>query len=226
MTEAFRILLIDDESAIRQVLKMNLTAQGYQVKDAGSGAEGLKNAADFHPHLVILDLGLPDMSGREVLKEMRAWTTIPILVLTVNDDEASKVSLLDAGADDYLTKPFGVPELMARVRVALRHNGRQEATPVFMSEDLMVDVNQKVVQVKGERIKLTSTEFELLARLARERGKVVPQQTLLKEIWGAHAADQNHYLRIYINQLRKKLETNSAEPRHILTEPGVGYRLI
>lgn len=226
MSQALRILIIDDEIAIRKVLNMNLTNQGYEVAEAASGQEGLARALSFHPHLVILDLGLPDMNGYQVLKELRAWTQIPILILTVTDDEENKVRLLDAGADDYLTKPFGPPELLARVRVGLRHHGLAEATPVFESGDLRIDLNQKEVVVAGHQVRLTKTEFEVLSRLVRDQGKVVSQSTLLKQIWGAIAEHETHYLRIYIQQLRKKIEKNPALPKHILTEPGVGYRLV
>jgi two-component system KDP operon response regulator KdpE len=225
-TESIRILIIDDEEPIRNILRMHLASQSYQIGEAKNAAEGLAKASSFHPHLIILDLGLPDKDGYEVLKELRQWTTIPILVLTANDDEATKVRLLDRGADDYLTKPFGPAELMARVRVSLRHSGTVEATPVFESGDLRVDLNQRSVMVDGNAVKLTATEYEVLARLAREPGKVVAQSTLLKQIWGSTADDQTHYLRIYIKQLRKKIEKTPSEPVHILTEPGIGYRLI
>lgn len=226
MTQALRILVIDDEAAIRNVICMNLKAQGYEISEAVTGGEGLKMAAEFHPHLIILDLGLPDKVGYLVLKELRSWTNIPIIILTVTDDETTKVRLLDAGADDYLTKPFGPSELLARVRVGLRHHGRVEATPVFESGDLKVDLNQKLVLVSGVSVKLTKTEYEVLSRLVRDHGKVVSQTQLLKQVWGSIAEHENHYLRIYINQLRKKLEKSPSEPKHIITEPGVGYRLI
>ena len=226
MSAKMRILVIDDEAAIRNVLNMNLKSQGYDIAEAATGKEGLDKASQFHPHLIILDLGLPDMDGYQVLKELRAWTTIPIIILTVTDDETLKVKLLDAGADDYLTKPFGLPELLARVRVGLRHHGNVEATPIFESGDLKIDLNLKSVFVAGEQVKLTKTEFELLSRLVRDQGKVVSQTQLLKQIWGAIAEHETHYLRIYINQLRKKIEMKPSEPRHILTEPGVGYRLV
>lgn len=221
-----RILIIDDEAAIRNVLRLNLEAEAYVISEATNATEGLRLAAEFHPHLIILDLGLPDQHGFDVLKTLRSWTTIPIIILTVNDDEAAKVRLLDAGADDYLTKPFGQQELRARVRVALRHNGQVEATPIFESADLRIDLNQRLVEVSGKIVKLTNTEYEVLSRLVRDHGKVIPQKELLKQVWGALAEDQGHYLRIYINQLRKKIEANPAEPLHILTEPGVGYRLV
>lgn len=221
-----RILIIDDESAVRNVVCMNLKNKNYNVSEAVSGREGLDKALSFHPHLIILDLGLPDMEGYQVLKELRLWTTIPIIILTVADDEATKVRLLDAGADDYLTKPFGPAELLARVRVALRHNGMIEATPVFESGDLKVDLSKRSVLVAGEVVRLTSTEYEVLARLVRDYGKVISQTQLMKQVWGAVSEHETHYLRIYIKQLRKKIEKNPSEPQHILTEPGVGYRIV
>lgn len=226
MSQDLRVLVIDDEAAIRNVISMNLKSQSYEVAEASSGKEGVAKASSFHPHLIILDLGLPDIDGHAVLKELRSWTKIPIIILTVTDEEAVKVRLLDAGADDYLTKPFGPSELLARVRVGLRHHGQIEATPMFESGDLKIDINQKQVLVSGMPVKLTKTEFEVIARLVRDHGKVVSQATLLKQIWGAVAEHETHYLRIYIKQLRKKIEKSPSQPRHILTEPGVGYRLI
>lgn len=225
-TEEVRILIIDDESAIRDILRSSLQSHGYKIKEAVSGKDGLQATTTFHPHLILLDLGLPDKNGLEVLKELRQWTRIPIIILTVTDDELTKVKLLDAGADDYLTKPFGTNELLARVRVGLRNHGHVEATPIFKSDQLEINLNQRSVAVEGKTVKLTSTEFEVLALLVRDQGKVVPQNVIMKKVWGVTAEDQNHYLRIYINQLRKKIETNPSEPQHILTEPGVGYRLI
>lgn len=225
MTET-RILIIDDEYSIRNILKINLVSKNYLIEEAFDGKSGLTKAKEFHPHLIILDLSLPDTNGLDVLKELRSWTKIPILILTVHDDESLKVRLLDAGADDYLCKPFGINELLARVRVGLRNHGHIEATPIYSSDNLTVDLNQKKVLVEGKEVKLTQTEFEVLSRLVREQGKVVSQTTLLKQIWGITATDQNHYLRIYINQLRKKIEKNPSEPKHIITEPGVGYRFV
>ncbi len=226
MSENLRVLIIDDEVAIRNIIAMNLKSQGFAVAEAATGKEGLSLATSFHPNLVILDLGLPDLDGYQILKELRSWTTIPIIILTVSDDENVKVRLLDAGADDYLTKPFGPSELLARVRVGLRHHGHAEATPIFESGDLKVDLNKKTVTVLDVPIKLTKTEYEVMARLVRDHGKVVSQTTLLKQIWGAIAEQETHYLRIYIKQLRKKIEKIPAQPKHILTEPGVGYRLV
>lgn len=226
MKNESRILIVDDEVSIRNLLRMNLKNSHYEICEASSGLEGLEKAATFHPHLIILDLGLPDMGGYEVLKKLRIWTTVPIIILTVSDDESTKVMLLDAGADDYLTKPFGPDELLARVRVALRHNGMVEATPLFVSGNLRVELNKREVFVNDVLIKLTNTEYEVLSRLVRDHGKVVSQSQILKQVWGAIAKDQGHYLRIYINQLRKKIEVNPSEPEHILTEPGIGYRLV
>lgn len=225
MSELIRILIIDDEKSIRETLRLSFQKNLYLIEEAKTGDEGLQKINSFHPNLVILDLGLPDMNGYEVLKKVRSWTQVPIIILTVTDDENTKVSLLDAGADDFLTKPFGSSELMARVRVALRHFGKMEATPIFESGDLKVDLNNRKVQVRGQEVKLTKTEFELLQRLIRDAGKVVPQNKLLKEIWGVLAQEESHYLRIYIKQLRKKIELNPAMPVHIITEPGVGYRI-
>lgn len=220
-----RILIIDDEVSIRDTLRLQLGKAGYKVLEADSAASGLRHAQNDHPHLILLDLGLPDRNGLEVLKELRRWTQIPVVVLTVTDEERTKVALLDAGADDYLTKPFGPAELLARLRVSLRH-GLKEATPLFRSGDLEVDVNAHRVAVKGAEVKLTNTEFEVLRVLVREQGKVVPQAQLLREVWAASTEDQSHYLRIYVKQLRKKLEENPSVPKHIITEPGVGYRLV
>jgi two-component system KDP operon response regulator KdpE len=221
-----RILLVDDEASIRNLLRISLESHGFQVSEAENGQRGLKMAVDFHPHLIILDLGLPDVDGLEVLKSLREWTKIPILILTVSDDEATKVQLLDAGANDYLTKPFSMPELLARVRVALRGTDALEATPVFRSGGLEVDLSQHSVSVNSTLVKLTATEFALLRELVRNRGKVVAQGQLLAEVWGPHGVEQTHYLRIYIAQLRRKLEADPSAPKHILTEPGVGYKLI
>jgi two-component system, OmpR family, KDP operon response regulator KdpE len=225
-TDEIRILVIDDESAIRNMLRLNLENSGFKIGEADSGEAGLAQAASFHPHLIILDLGLPDMTGLEVLKRLRKWTSIPILILTVTDDEEMKVLLLDAGADDYLTKPFGIPELTARIRVGLRNRRAVEATPLFQSGDLEVDLNAASVKVSGRDVKLTTTEYELLKILVREQGKVVPQHVLLVSVWGPNGAQQSHYLRIYIGQLRKKIENDPSTPRHIVTESGVGYRLV
>ena len=224
--DEIRILVVDDEAAIRNVLRPVLETNGFRVAEADCGQAGLDKAAAFHPHFIILDLGLPDMDGLEVLRRLRGWTSIPILILTVTDDPATKVNLLDAGADDYLTKPFAMPELMARVRVGLRNRRAIEATPIFKSGSLEVDLNSRSVKVDNREIKLTATEFELIKVLVRDHGKVVSQQHLLKEVWGPMSTDQSHYLRIYFAQIRKKIEADPSSPKHFITEPGVGYRLV
>jgi two-component system KDP operon response regulator KdpE len=221
-----RILVIDDEPSIRLLLKLNLEAQGFSTEESGSATEGLMKAENSQPHLIILDLGLPDLPGEEVLKRLRQWTQVPIIVLTVNDNELSKVELLDAGADDYVTKPFSTQELLSRVKVALRHQESKGATPVFTSGELEVDLARRLVMRSRQIIKVTATEFEILKRLALGTGRVVSQEFLLKDIWGKHALGNSHYLRIYVGQLRKKIERDPANPEHIITEPGVGYRLL
>jgi len=220
-----RILVIDDELAIRRFLKISLEAEGYTFIEAGTGRDGLVSAATQRPELVILDLGLPDMVGSVVLKQLREWSAVPIIVLTVRDSETDKVALLDAGADDYLTKPFGVPELLARLRVALRHKQSTAEEPVLRIADLQIDFTDRTVSLRGKSVRLTATEYELLRILAQHAGKVVTQKQLLKDVWGPSAVDQSQYLRVYVAQLRKKLERDPGSPDLIITEPGVRYRL-
>jgi two-component system KDP operon response regulator KdpE len=220
-----RILIIDDETAIRRFLRISLEAEGCTVLEASSGEHGLALAASGRPELIILDLGLPDLDGLTVLKRLREWSTVPVIILTVEDSETEKVELLDAEADDYVTKPFGIPELLARIRVALRHKHPLEENAVFRSGRLEIDFSARTVRVDGKTVKLTSTEYEILRLLARYAGKMVTQHQLLKEIWGPHSVEQTQYLRVYIGQLRKKLEKDPSRPELILTEPGVGYRL-
>lgn len=221
-----RILIIDDEASIRLLLKLNLESQGFHVDEARNAKSGLERAVSEHPHLILLDLTLPDGNGIDVLKSLRQWTTIPVIVLTVSDSEISKVQLLEAGADDYVTKPFGIAELAARIKVALRHRQDDGATPLFVSGDLQIDLAKRVLLKNGEIVKLTNTEFEIIKRLTLNSGRVVSQEFLLRDIWGKHALENSHYLRIYIAHLRKKIETDPSDPRHIITEPGVGYRLL
>lgn len=225
-SEKVRVLIIDDEQTIRNFLRVTLEAVKFKVYEASDGHKGLIKISECHPHIILLDLGLPDITGAEVLKQLRQWSRVPVIILTVADEEQIKVRLLEAGADDYLTKPFGSNELIARIRVALRNIGMIEATLIFISDDLKVDLSGKKVFVNQVEIKLTNTEFELLAILVRDNGKVIPQNFLLKKVWGAASEDQSHYLRIYINQLRKKLEKNPSQPKHILTESGIGYRIV
>jgi two-component system, OmpR family, KDP operon response regulator KdpE len=219
-----RLLVIDDEAAIRRLLKISLEAEGYAFLEATDGQQGLVVASTQRPDLVILDLGLPDSEGITVLKRLREWSTMPVIVLTVRDSDAEKVALLDAGADDYLTKPFSVPELLARVRVALRHAGPAEDEAVIHSGRVEIDLAARSVSVAGKQIKLTATEYDILRLLARHAGRVVTQSQMLKEIWGPYAAEQTQYLRVYVGQLRKKLEKDPSRPELLLTEPGVGYR--
>ncbi|MDD5594143.1 MAG: response regulator [Candidatus Margulisbacteria bacterium] len=225
MNKGAKILVIDDEKSMRKLLDISLTAEGYQVELAKTAKEGLTQSADFRPDIIILDLGLPDLPGLEVMKKIRARTATPVIVLTVKDSDLDKVSLLDAGADDYLTKPFNVSELSARIRVALRHSLNLKEEPVYVSGPLKIDFNLRSVEISGEPLKMTNTEFDLLKLLVRNAGKIVTQKQLLKEVWGPESVEQSHYLRIYFSQLRKKLEKFGLSDI-IVTEPGVGYRLV
>jgi two-component system, OmpR family, KDP operon response regulator KdpE len=220
-----RILLIEDEPSIRRFLVPVLEEQGFEVREAASGVEGVREAVAFRPNLVLLDLGLPDRPGESVLKSLREWSKIPIVILTAKGEEAKKVELLDAGADDYITKPFSIAELSARIRVSLRHSEETKEGPVFRAGEIEVDLSGRVVRRKGETVHLTSTEYDVLRMLIRNAGKIVTQRQMLVGIWGPNAVEFTHYLRVYVGQLRKKLEEDPANPRLILTEPGVGYRL-
>lgn len=220
-----KILVIDDEAAIRRFLKISLEADGFAYLEASSGQEGLAKAASHRPDLIVLDLGLPDLDGLTILKRIREWSGAPVIILTVKDAERDKVTLLDAGADDYLTKPFSVPELIARIRVALRHAQPQDSDTPFRSGNVEVDLAKRAVTRDGLPVKLTATEYDLLRLLVKNAGRVLTQTQLLREIWGPQAIEQTQYLRVFIGQLRKKLEVDPARPRLILTEPGIGYRL-
>lgn len=222
------ILVIEDEPQIRRFLRVTLVAHGYRPLEAATAQEGLRQAATCQPDLVILDLGLPDLDGLEVTRQLREWTSMPILVLSARGQESDKIAALDAGADDYVTKPFGVGELLARMRVALRHatRGPQEPeAPVFAVGDLRVDMAQRRVFVAGQELHLTPIEYRLLTTLVRYAGKVVTHRQLLREVWGPGYVDHTHYLRVYMGQLRHKLEADPTRPCYLLTEPGVGYRL-
>ncbi|PWB73162.1 DNA-binding response regulator [candidate division GN15 bacterium] len=220
-----KVLIVDDEQAIRRFLRISLEAEGYDIVDASSGKEAITLAASHVPDLVILDLGLPDIDGSEVLDQIRQWSKLPVIILTVRDAEREKVKLLDAGADDYLTKPFGVPELLARVRVALRRNVPDDSTPAFKNGFLEIDFAERKVTANGKPVKLTVLEFNLLALLARHAGKLLTQHQLLKEVWGPGSVEHSQYLRVYIGQLRRKLEPHPERPILLLTEPGIGYRM-
>jgi len=222
-----RIVVVDDEPQICRFLRTTLEAQGYDVLDATTGEEGLRAAALRQPDLLILDLGLPDIDGVEVTRRVREWSGVPIIVLSARTHERDKVAALDAGADDYLTKPFGVGELLARIRVALRHARSVEgepAVPVFEREHLKVDLAQRRVWSHGEEVHLTPLEYRLLALLVRNAGRVLTHRQLLREVWGPACVEHGHYLRIYMAALRRKLEADPARPRFLRTETGVGYR--
>jgi len=222
------IVLIEDEPQIRRFLRVTLAGQEYRLFEAVTGADGLVEAATRQPDVVIVDLGLPDMDGIEVIRRLREWTAVPIIVLSARGQEGDKVAALDAGADDYVSKPFGVGELLARIRVALRHaagalRGGDDA--LFAVGDLRVDLARRHVFVGGQEVHLTPIEYKLLTTLVRHAGKVLTHGQLLKEVWGPSHGEEAHYLRVYMAQLRRKLEADPTRPRYLLTEPGVGYRL-
>jgi len=220
------VLLIEDDPQIRRFLRAALPAPGYRLIEAETGEDGIAQAATRTPDIVLLDLGLPDVDGLVVTRRLREWSSVPIVVLSARGLERDKVAALDAGADDYLTKPFGVEELLARLRVAARHAASAGAkSAVFVSGDLHMDLAARRVEVAGREIHLTPTEFKLLAMLVRHCGKVVTQRQLLVEVWGPGAATNTHYLRVHMHGLRHKIETTPARPRYLITEPGVGYRL-
>ncbi len=220
-----RILVIDDELAIRRFLHTVLSSEEFSLHEAENGHAGLASAAAFRPDVILLDLGLPDLDGIEVITRIREWSPVPIIVLSVRDRENDKVAALDAGADDYLTKPFGVGELLARIRAALRRSVQQVPEPVFTSNGLAVDLNHRQVTVDGCDVQLTPTEYDLLRLLVTHAGKVMTHTQILKQIWGVAYLEQPHLLRVNISNLRRKIESDPSRPQHIVTEPGVGYRL-
>jgi two-component system KDP operon response regulator KdpE len=222
------VLVVEDEPQVVRFLKASLSSHGFQILEAPTGQRGLVEASSRVPDLILLDLGLPDLDGVEVVRRLREWTAVPVIVLSARGQERDKIEALDAGADDYLTKPFGIGELLARIRVALRHADRvggEGDEPELVAGDLSVNLASRRVTLKGEEIHLTPNEYRLLAVLVRFAGKVVTQRQLLKEVWGPSSVEQSHYLRVYMAQLRHKLEAEPAHPRWLLTEPGVGYRL-
>jgi two-component system KDP operon response regulator KdpE len=222
-----KILVIDDEVAIRRFLRASLDPKMFDLEEAGDGQTGIRLTATENPNVLLLDLGLPDMDGIDVVKTLREWSEVPIIVLSARGQEKDKIAALDAGADDYLTKPFGIGELMARIRVAVRHVRTEgdAAEPVFEAKNLKVDILHRRVYSFGAEVHLTPTEYKLLLHLVRHAGKVLTHRQLLTEVWGAAYADENHYLRVYMGQLRHKLEANPAQPQLIINEAGVGYRL-
>jgi two-component system KDP operon response regulator KdpE len=221
-----RVLVIDDEPQILRALRINLSVRGYEVTTAASGAEALRSAADHRPDVIVLDLGLPDMSGIEVLAGLRGWLSAPVIVLSARTDTADKVEALDAGADDYVTKPFGMDEFLARMRAAARRAAAaaDAPEPVIETASFTVDLAAKTVTKNGAEVHLTPTEWGMLEILARNSGKLVGREHLLTEIWGPTYARSTHYLRVYLAQLRRKLEDDPAHPVHLLTEAGMGYR--
>jgi two-component system KDP operon response regulator KdpE len=221
-----RVLVVDDEPQILRALGINLRARGYEVDLASDGERALTLAASHHPDVVVLDLGLPGIDGVEVIRGLRGWSTVPIVVLSVRDGEADKVKALDAGADDYVTKPFGMDELMARLRAALRRATPADEAPVVVTPDFTIDLGAKRVHrgADGEEVRLTPTEWHLVEVLVRNQGKLVSQRQLLQEVWGPEYHDETAYLRVHMANVRRKLEPEPSRPRHFLTEPGMGYR--
>jgi two-component system KDP operon response regulator KdpE len=220
-----RVLVVDDEQALRRFLRVALTSQAYTVFEAASGQNALSLAVAHKPDIVILDLGLPDMDGVEVTRLLREWTQIPIIILSVRGSERDKIAALDAGADDYLTKPFGVGELLARLRATLRRAAEPKGEPVFTSGDLKIDLSRRLVSVADREVQLTPTEYDLLRVLVTHAGKVLTHHHLLSEVWGPGYERESHMLHVNISNLRRKIEPDPACPQFIITEPGVGYRL-
>lgn len=225
MSGGTKVLLIEDEEPIRRFLKAALESEGYQLTEATTGKEGIKLATEKSPEIVILDLGLPDQDGQAVLRQLRQWMTVPIIVLSARDQEQQKIAALDGGADDYVTKPFGIGELLARMRTALRHSGKSEPeSSVFQADDLKVDFAARLVFRGDEQIHLTPLEYNLLVTLIKNSGKVLTHRFLLREVWGPQDSQETHYLRVFVASLRRKLEKDPTRPRFILTEQGIGYR--
>jgi two-component system, OmpR family, KDP operon response regulator KdpE len=217
-------LVIDDEVQIRRLLRVALESENYQVHEAETGQQGLVEIANRKPAIILLDLGLPDMEGLEVLKRLREWSEAPVLVLSVRDDEAGKVAALDAGAEDYVTKPFSTPELLARLRAAQRKTRPEEEISIFKHGDLIVDLTARIVTRAGREVRLTATEYALLRLFVRHPGRVLTHRHILREIWGPKSEEHRQYLRVYVTHLRQKIESDSTHPALIKTEPGIGYR--
>ena len=226
MSDTPIVLIIDDETPIRRFVRISLTSNNYRVEEAVSGQEGVEKVARLRPDIVILDLGLPDGDGLSILKELREWSRVPVIVLSVRDRDEDKIALLDAGADDYLTKPFSIGELLARLRVAQRHAQPLTDSAVFQTGALKVDLSRRLVTLNDEPVKLTATEYALLRLFIQHAGKVLTHTQILREVWGPQYVEETHYLRVYIAHLRRKLEADPANPRLLITEPGVGYRLV
>jgi two-component system, OmpR family, KDP operon response regulator KdpE len=224
MTSSGTILIIDDEVQIRRLLEITLSANGYKISEASTGREGIALAASVNPVLIILDLGLPDMDGLEVIRKLREWFQNPVIILSVRSSEEDIIKALDFGANDYLTKPFRTGELLARIRVAIRQGHEISENPCLTFDSLTVDIANHIVRKNNEPIKLTSTEYSLLALLAKNEGRVLTHQYILKEVWGMGYIEQTQYLRVFVAQLRKKIEDDPAKPKLLITESGIGYR--
>lgn len=221
----YKVLIIDDEQPIRRMLRITLEANDYRVFEEGTARDGLISVSMNRPDVVLLDLGLPDADGLNTLHRLREWTSVPVIVLTVRDDETTKIAALDQGADDYITKPFNMGELLARLRVAIRHSLRLDESPVFTSGELEVDLNSRIVKRKGQEVKLTATEYSLLALFVRNAGKVLTHSFISEKVWSNPYSTNAQVVRVHIAQLRKKIEQNPSLPGLIITEPGVGYRM-
>ncbi len=226
MSDGPLVLVVDDELQIRRFLRISLESNGYRVHESETGQDALAQAAQFRPDVIILDMNLPDLEGVAVVQRLREWTTTPVIILSVRDADRDKVAALDAGADDYLTKPFSTVELLARLRVAQRHSQPAPDAPVVTLGDVQIDLARRIVTRQGEPVKLTPTEYALLRLLVQHAGKVLTHRQILKAVWGPEYVDETHYLRVYFAQLRQKLEADPALPKLIVTEPGVGYRLV
>lgn len=226
MSDGPVILIIDDEVQIRRMLRLSLDAHGYQVNEATTSQEGLDQAAITKPDLVILDLGLPDRNGLDTLRLLREWSRTPVIILSVKNSEQDKIELLDCGADDYLTKPFSMGELLARIRAALRHSSPESSDGIVVAGDLTIDFMKRAVTKTGEDVKLTPTEYSIIKILAANAGKVLTHNQIMDQLWGLNAHADPSYLRVYILQIRKKIEKDSANPKILITEPGVGYRML
>jgi two-component system KDP operon response regulator KdpE len=227
MAKKVKILVVDDEPKIRLFIRTNLEARGYEVHLAQDGVEAVEKAALVSPDVIVLDVNMPRMDGIEACRRIREWTNTPIIILSVREDEKDKVKALNEGADDYVTKPFGIEELLARIKVALRHSaGSTTSTSVFTARDLEVDLSQHLVKRRGEITKLTRTEYELLAYLVSHHGKVLTHKELLHNVWGPEYGEESEYVRVFINQLRRKVEDDPSNPQFILTEPRIGYRFV
>jgi len=226
MNDGVRILVVDDETQLLKLLGVTLTSHGFKVHEAVTGQEALSLVGTYKPDVIILDLGLPDMDGLEVIQSLRKWTRTPIIILSAREQEKDKIIALDAGADDYLTKPFGMGELLARIRAALRHIAGVQNEPVLKFNDLVIDLTHRRVNIDGKEIKLSPTEYDLVKNLAIGAGKVLTHKYLLRTVWGPSYENDVHYLRVYMGQLRRKIEVDPSRPRHIITETGIGYRLL